>query len=235
MNLYKTIDADYQRVVRNGLPDTWALDVASPDDAVNAIRGYRDDTERSDALTRRLAELARIDQRATIVLLYALAPLLRCRLGRSITEEYRNDAFTELAMVILDSPLDGPRLAHRLVNRSHTRVYKAARRVEHRGTVNLVEVTPTDPHRLAYDLPERDLDVSDSVARRLDLMGFARAVDHSIDAGGLSAALWAAFRDHRLQRAVGPVGTSSTGVQRKLASRAAVRIQPLVIQCLHAA
>ena len=120
MNLFRHIEADYRRVARDGLPDQWRIDAATPDDAVEAIRDHRQNQARSDDLTRRLATIARTDQRAAVVVLYALAPLLGARLGRAVTAEYRTDALTELAMVILDSPLDGPRLAHRLVNRAHT-------------------------------------------------------------------------------------------------------------------
>jgi hypothetical protein len=138
MNLFRHIEADYRRIARDGLPDQWRIDAATLDDAVEAIRDHRQNQERSDALTRRLATIARTDQRAAVVVLYALAPLLGARLGRAVTTEYRTDALSELAIVILDSPLDGPRLAHRLVNRAHTRVYKAARRVVERGVVHVV-------------------------------------------------------------------------------------------------
>ena len=57
----------------------------------------------------------------------------------------------------------------------------------------------------------------------------------AVEGGDLSASLWAAFRDHRLRRALDPSGPTSTGVQRKLASRAASPLQPLVDQYLHAA
>src|SRR5690606_15202155 len=138
----------YRRIARYGLPDQWCIDLTTLDDVVEAIRDHREHQDRSDDLTRRLATIARTDQRATVVVLCALAPLLGARLGRAVTAEYRTDALTELAMVILDSPLDGPRLAHRLVNRAHTRVYKAARRVEQRGVVHIVEIAPVDPQRM---------------------------------------------------------------------------------------
>ena len=235
MNLFRHIEADYRRIARDGLPDQWCTGLATPDDVVEAIRDHREHQERSDDLTRRLATIARTDQRAAVVVLHALAPLLGARLGRAVTAEYRTDALIELAMVILDSPLDGPRLAHRLVNRAHTRVYKAARRVEQRGVVNIVQIAPVDPHRMAASVGTCAADVADGVTDRLALARFNDAARLAVDNGDLSASLWTAFRDHRLWRALDPSGPTSTGVQRKLASRAARRIQPLVDQYLHAA
>jgi len=34
--------------------------------------------------------------------MYALAPRLRIRLGRAVTDEYRHDVLTDLALVLLD-------------------------------------------------------------------------------------------------------------------------------------
>ncbi len=235
MNLFRHIEADYRRIARDGIPDHWRIDAATLDDAVEAIRDHRQNQERSDALTRRLATIARTDQRAAVVVLYALAPLLGARLGRAVTTEYRTDALSELAIVILDSPLDGPRLAHRLVNRAHTRVYKAARRVVERGVVHVVEIAPVDPSRMGTSFGRSTPDIAEEVTDRLALARFNDAVLKAIDSGGLSRPAWTAFRDHRLRRAVDISGPTATGVQRKLASRAALRIQPLVDQYLHAA
>jgi hypothetical protein len=235
MNLFRHIEADYRRIARDGLPDQWCIDLATLDDVVEAIRDHREHQKRSDDLTRRLATIARTDQRAAVVVLYALAPLLGARLGRAVTTEYRTDALTELAMVILDSPLDGDRLAHRLVNRAHTRVYKAARRVEQRGVVNIVEIAPVDPMRMMARMVVSSPDIAEGVTDRLALARFNGAVLGAVGSGELSATVWAAFRDHRLRRALDPSGLTSTGVQRKLASRAALRIQPLAYRHLHAA
>jgi hypothetical protein len=235
MNLFRHIEADYRRIARYGLPDQWCIDLTTLDDVVEAIRDHREHQDRSDDLTRRLATIARTDQRAAVVALYALAPLLGARLGRAVTTEYRTDALTELAMVILDSPLDGPRLAHRIVNRAHTRVYKAARRVEHRGVVHIVEIAPVDPQRMVASVRTRAPDIADGVTDRLALARFSEAARAAVDCGDLSASVWSAYRDHRLRRAVDSSCPTSTGVQRKLASRAATRIRPLVDQYLHAA
>lgn len=236
MNLFRHIEADYRRIDRDGLPDLWCIDLATLDDVIEVIRDHREQQERSDDLTRHLATIARTDQRAAVVVLYALAPLLGARLGRSVTAEYRTDALTELAMVILGSPLDGSRLAHRLVNRAHTRVYKAARRVEHRGVVHIVEIAPIDPQRMAANAGTCVSDIAEGVTNRLALARFNEAVMTAVATGDLSESVWSAFRDHRLRRALDPSGgAASTGVQRKLASRAAARVQPLVAQYLHAA
>jgi hypothetical protein len=235
MNLFRHIEADYRRIARDGLPDQWCIDFATLDDVVDAIRDHREHQERSDDLTRHLATIARTDQRAAVVVLYALAPLLGARLGRAVTTEYRTDALTELAMVILDSPLDGPRLAHRLVNRAHTRVYKAARRVEQRGVVHIVEIAPVDPQRMPASVGTCTPDIADGVTDRLALARFHQAVLTAVRGGDLSGSVWAAYRDHRLRRAVDSSPPASTAVQRKLASRAASRLQPLVDQYLHAA
>lgn len=235
MNLFRHIEADYRRIARDGLPDQWGLDLATLDNVVEAIRDHREHQERSDDLTRHLAATAGTDPRAAVVLLYALAPLLGARLGRAVTAEYRTDALTELAMVVLDSPLDGPRLAQRLVNRAHTRVYKAARRVERRGVVHIVQIAPVDPQRMLASDGDGAADIADGVTDRLALGRFNDAVLKAVDSGTLSPNVWAAYRDHRLRRALDPSGPTSTGVQRKLASRAATRIQPLVDQYLHAA
>jgi hypothetical protein len=78
-------------------------------------------------------------------------------------------------------------------------------------------------------------DIADGVTDRLALARFSEAARAAVDCGDLSASVWSAYRDHRLRRAVDSSCPTSTGVQRKLASRAATRIRPLVDQYLHAA
>lgn len=231
MNVYRNLDTEYRHLARRQVPARWGLDLRSVDELVDAIRT---DDPRSDVLLGGLIELASTDPAAVIVATYALVPLLRARLGRAVTDDYRNDALTELTIVILDNPTGGPHLARRLVNRAHTRVHKAARRVTHRGVVNLVEITPTDPAILVCRRVSRP-DVADEAVERADLGRFNDAVTAAIDTGVLSPAVWEAYREHRIRRALDATAPACTAVQRKLASRATVRIQPLVDVYLHAA
>ena len=46
--------------------------------------------------------------------------------------------------------------------------------------------------------------------------------------GEISTTLWAAYRDHRLRRALDSTSPACDGVQRKLASRASARLQTLI-------
>ena len=235
MNLFRSVEAEYRHLGRTGLPAEWRIELAGLDEVVAAIRGFRTDPLRSDQVLRQLVTIARADDRAGVVVIYALAPLLRARLGRAATEEYRTDALSELALVIIDSPLDGPRLAKRLVNRAHNRVYKAAQRVRHRGVVHPIAIVPVEPDDMARNLGGAVADIADHVAERLDLDRFCAAVEFAVDSGELSASLWAAFRAHRLRRPVDPDAPAANGIERKLAARAVPRLQPYVDQHLHAA
>lgn len=226
MNLYRTLDTEYRTLARNTLPASWCLDVDSFDALVDAIRT---EDALSDMLLGRLVEVAPVDARAVIVASFALMPLLRARLGRSATDEYRNDALTELTIVILDAPTVGAHLARRLVNRAHTRAHKAARRVTHRGVVHLVEIAPTDPDILTRCGDAR-CDVADEAVERADLARFHAAVTAVLSPSQLDA-----YRQHRLRRVLDASAPACTAVQRKLASRATARIQPLIDEYLHAA
>jgi len=77
--------------------------------------------------------------------------------------------------------------------------------------------------------------IAEGATDRFALARFNTAVLAAVDSGDLSAPVWAAFRDHRLRRAIDPLGPTSTAVQGKLAPRAASRIQPIVDRYLHAA
>jgi hypothetical protein len=235
MNLYRSIEAEYRQLGRTGLPAEWRIELAGLDDVVAAIRGFRTDPLRSDQVLRHLVAIARADARAGVVVIYALAPLLRARLGRTATEDYRTDALSELFLVVMDSPVDGPRLAHRLVNRAHNRVYKAALRVRQRGVVHPIAVIPVEPDELARNLGGAVSDIADQVAERVDLDRFCVAVQFALDSGELSPSLWAAFCAHRLRRILDPGAPAANGIKRKLATRAVPRLQPYVDQHLHAA
>jgi hypothetical protein len=101
--------------------------------------------------------------------------------------------------------------------------------------VHIVEIAPVDPLRILASIAVCAPDIAEVVTDRLALAGFNDAVLAAVDKGDLSASVWDAFRDHRLRRALDPSSPTATGVQRKLASRAARRIQPLFDQYLHAA
>ena len=155
--------------------------------------------------------------------------------GRAATEDYRTDALSELALVVMDSPLEGPRLAQRLINRAHNRVYKAALRVRQRGVVHPITVIPVEPDEMARNLGGAVPDMADQVAARVDLDRFWATVQHALDSGELSPSLWEAFHAHRIRRTLDPSAPAANGIQRKLATRAVPRLQPYVEQHLHAA
>lgn len=235
MNLYDTLDATYQRLARRLQQPEWQADHQTLDDLVAVIRDDRPDSARSDAILRRLLAAGRRDPDAWTVVLYALAPALWARTGRAATAEYRDDALTDLTFVLVDAiALDRPGLAHRLVNRAHNRTHKAAGRVNRRGTTQPVEIAPADPNRFAHH-PSPVREVADVVADRIDLARFQAAVDAAVADGTVPAALWDAYRAHRLARAVDSTQPACNGTQRQLARRAAARLQPLIDAHLHAA
>ncbi|MGE3446688.1 MAG: hypothetical protein AB7H92_03795 [Microbacteriaceae bacterium] len=237
MNLYRTLDATYAPLSGRTPPTAWRTGCATYADIVAVIRDDRPDPAPSDAVLRHLLLTDHDRRDASTVVLHALAPALRARLGRAVTDEYRSDALTDLAFVLLDADhatLDRPGLAHRLVNRAHTRAHKAAQRAYQRGAVQPVTIAPTDPARLG-DRVACPVDVAEVVATHVDLCRFLAAAEAAVHAGDLSSSVWAAYRNHRLARAVDPDHPACGGVQRKLASRAATRIQPLVDTYLHAA
>lgn len=234
MDLYRSLDDAYRQLADRPTPPAWQAHLGDLDRVVATIRDVRPDASRSDAALRRLVTIGRDRRDALTVALYALAPALRARTGRAVSDDYRADALTELTFVLLDSPLDRPGLAHRLVNRAHNRVYKAAKRVHQRGVVRTVTTTTHDPDWIdQHDVST--IDFAEVVAQRVDFARFHAAVDEAIVSGQLSRTLWAAYRDHRLRRAVDPSSPACDGVQRKLATRASVRIQPLIDTYLHAA
>lgn len=231
MNLYQQIDHAYRHLARRPrLAWLDGLDVRSLDDLVAGIRNDNPDSAGSDRQLRALLEIARRDRDALTVALHSLAPKLRRRLSRAHTDEYRHDALTDLALVLVDSPLDGPRLGARLVNRAHNRAHKAARSIHHRGTIT---ITPADPERVARHL-DTDDDLATVVARRVDLARFAHDVRLTLNAGELSERAWIAYREHRLRRAILD-GPACDAYQRTTASRVARKLEPLARHHLHAA
>ena len=141
MNPYRDLDAAYQliqrRHVRRPIPGLGNLD-----EVVATIRSDTPDSTRSDEALRDVLAIGRTHPDANTVALHALAPALSYRLSKVATAEYHHDGLVELTLVLLDSDLTGPRLAHRLVNRAHTRIWKAAKTERVRGGQNPVEIVP---------------------------------------------------------------------------------------------
>lgn len=237
MNLYRQLDTAYQHVTtRAQLPWLATVTTNGCDEVVAAIRDDQPDSTTSDATLRALLEAARRDPDALTVALHALVPRLRVRLGRSVTDDYRGDVLTDLAMVLLDSPFDGPRLAARLVNRAHNRTHKAARSVHTRGVVNITTITPLDPAHFAHRHDASDTeDVATIATDRVDLARFHSAVRAAIEDGELTDDAWAAYRDHRLHRSLDPGARLCTSHERTTASRTARKLEPLIGTYLHAA
>jgi hypothetical protein len=235
MILYRQLDDAYRRLRRQPCP-VWLGDVCEGglDGAVAAIRCDRPDSTDSDRVLRTMVEIGRREPDAMTVVLYALAPKLRTRLARTVTDEYRTDALTDLAFVLLDSSFDGARLAARIVNRAHNRAYKGDRRSRTHGTVNVMTVSPREPQHFVR-VRSHDEDVATAAVRRADLARFHAAVRARIGEGRLSPAAWAAYRDHRLRRAIDPGAPVCSDHQRITASRAATKLAPLIDMYLHAA
>lgn len=234
MHPYQQITARYRQLARRTRP-AWltAIGDLTLDELVDTIRAST--TPGSDDHLRALVTAGRRDPDALTVALHALLPALQARLGRTVTDEYRTDMLTDLTLVLLDSPLDGRRLAHRLVNRAHNRTYKAARRVHTRGVINLTTITTCDPDQLHRQADDRTGDLADTVADRIDLTRFHAAVRAAIDSGQLTNDAWNAYRDHRLRRAVDVDAPVCGSHQRTTAVRTAAKLAPLIESCLHAA
>jgi hypothetical protein len=235
MDLYRRLDDAYRRLRRRPRPG-WLADVCvgDVDDAVTIIRRDQPDSTDSDRLLNALVHVGRDEPDALTVALYALVPKLRSRLARTVTDDYRSDVLTDLAFVLLDGSLDGPRLAARVVNRAHSRAHKAVQRTRIHGNVNVTAVAPREPEHFNR-LRAHDVDVAASVARRVDLARFHVAVQTAIDRGDLSALAWAAYCDHRLRRVLDPDARVCSGSERITASRTARKLIPLVDAYLHAA
>ena len=235
MNLYRQLDDAYRRLRHRPRPD-WLAQVFAGDldDAVTTIRRDQPDSTASDHLLSALIQVGREEPDAWTVALYALAPRLRTRLARTVTDAYRSDVLTDLAFVLLDGPLDGSRLAARVVNRAHNRTHKAVQQIYTRGTVNVTTVVPRDPEHFSR-ARAHDEDIAAGVALRVDLARFHAAVRRAIDRGDLSALAWAAYCDHRLRRVLDPDARVCSGHERIIASRTARKLTPLIGTYPHAA
>ncbi|MGH9228918.1 MAG: hypothetical protein ACRD07_09350 [Acidimicrobiales bacterium] len=235
MNLYHRIDDGYRRLRGRPRPG-WLTEVFAGDldDAVTIIRRDQPDSTDSDRLLSALIQVGREEPDALTIALHALAPKLRTRLARTVTDDYRSDVLTDLAFVLLDGSLDGPRLAARVVNRAHSRAHKAVQRTRLHGTVNVTTVAPRGPEHFNR-LQAHDEDIAATVARRVDLARFHVAVQTAIDRGDLSELAWAAYCDHRLRRVLDPDARVCSGHERITASRTARKLIPLIDTYLHAA
>ena len=232
MNPYRDLDDAYRRLVRH--PARLAIPSGQVDDldaVVATIRCDNPDSETSDQMLRSLIAAGRTRPDALTVVLYALAPELRARVSPTATAEYHADALGDLALVILDSDLDRPGLGHRLVNRAHNRVWRSARRVHTRGVLNVMTTVPCPPDRLARlqdHRPGLSADVADAVADRIDLERFQAAIETAVANGQIPTEVWAAYRDHRLRRALAVSPSNSSSRERVAAHRAARRLAPYI-------
>lgn len=236
MNLYRQLDDAYQRLSRRPRP-AWLVELCAgdSDEIVATIRADQADPLASDRALRSLIRLGRREPDALTVAMYALAPKLRARLARTVTDDYRSDALTDLAFVLLDSPIDVPRLAARIVNRAHNRTHKATRGTHKRGRVNITTVEPQPPDTFTRRSQAQDEDVAATAARRVDLARFNAAVQQAIHRGHLDATAWRAYRDHRLRRALDVDAPVCSSHERITASRTARKLSPLIDAHLHAA
>lgn len=229
MTPYRQIDAAYQRLHhRHARRPIAGLD--DLEQIVDTIRADTPDSTASDKALRDLLITGRLTPEANTVALYALAPALRYRLSRAATAEYHHDAIGELAMVILDADLTGARLAHRLVNRTHSRVWRSAKTYRTRGELNPITIVPSEPARLAlldWDAAPDD-SVADAVVARVSLQRFQAAIEDAVADGAIPASAWSAYRDHRIRRALVAGLPPSTGQQRVVAHRAARRLAPYI-------
>lgn len=193
----------------------------------------------SDCIIRQLVELGRKEPDAITLLVRALVPRLRAKIGGGGTEEFHADAMSSLVFICMDSELSGDKLAMKLINRAHNHTWRHSLRTRRRGVHGQYEIRPLDPETVADIADQRGMgtaDPADHVARAVDLARFAEAVRAAVAAGELSEATWAHFVDYRLARALDRTGGMSS-VARSQASRSGTRLLPWIESLLesHAA
>jgi len=228
---YRDLGAAYQlirrRHARRPIPGLGDLD-----HIVDVIRTDAPDPAGSDEALRHLLSVGAAHPDANTVALHALAPALSYRISRVATVEHHHNGLVELTLVLLDSDLAGSRLAHRLVNRAHTRIWKAAKTARIRGGENPIEILPREPDRLALFgellATGRVDEVGDQVVDRISLRRFEAAVEDAVSSGIIPLHVWAAYRNTRLLRAVVAGLPPTTSQERVLAHRAARRLAPYV-------
>lgn len=234
MNPYRDLDDAYRRLSRSRQRSNAfaAIDGGDLDTIVASVRNYPVDSSKSDRTLRSLIGIGRTNPDALTVALFALAPELQARVSRSATPEYQLDVLGDLTLVLLDSQhLERSHLAHRLVNRAHSRAWRGARRARTRGVLNVTSIVPCEPDRLgrlASALVVTETAIADTVADRVDLQRFVHAVDEAIRDGALPADAWHTYRQHRLTRAIAGPTPPSTSRERVAAHRAARRLAPYI-------
>jgi hypothetical protein len=197
---------------------------ADIDMVIAAVRDQGPNEKRSDAAVAALLSLTEDHPDALTVLLAALAPILRMKLHRGVTEEYKTDALGDLVFVLCDTLQRGdavgkPRIVRRLLNRTHNRSYKRARQtLTPAWAPEWIDRVPEPPGRIA---------VADLAAARADLATFGRAIQRAIDDGRLPASGWETFVEHRLVAEFVEPLAPATSARRSIAARTARRIRPL--------
>lgn len=227
MNPYDQLHHEFERLARTR-HRICTGGVTPLGDLVELIRDEHIGRQRSDDLLRALVNEGRTNPDALTVALHALVPMLRTRLARAVTDEYRVDALANLAIVMLESDLATPHLARRLVNRAHNRTWRAAGRVRTSGRTRIMTNVPCDPadFETMHARPD-DRPTIDAAIERADLARFGEAVAEAIAGGDLAAHHWTTFRDLRLVRPLLPEPEPTTGRDRVAACRAARRLAPI--------
>lgn len=197
---------------------------ANIDTVIAAVRDQGPNERKSDAAVVALLALAADHPDALTVLLAALAPILRMKLHRGVTEEYKTDALGDLVFVLCDAIERGDvvgksRLVRRLLNRTHNRSYKRSRRtLIPAWAPEWIDRVPDSTSRIG---------VADLAAARADLATFGRAVQRAIEDGRLPASGWETFLEHRLLAEFVEPLAPATSSRRSIAARTARRIRPL--------
>jgi hypothetical protein len=197
-NQHRDLRSSYQRLATRPVPITWLRSepylaaYRTPAEIVAAIRD-EDTCERSDATLRAIRRLARTDRDAATVALEALTIYLSFQLPARATEVFRNDALSDMAMVLLEDNDDhGRRLARRLARRAQARTSRRAR----------LEQRCAEPLHVVDDVLD-DADVAEVATNRAHLHEMHQRIQAAIKDGSLARAAWDDFRDARLAPVIG--------------------------------
>ena len=248
MHCYQALETAATNIIRRRNP-TWLNTLAIPPSGAvlspreklivitRTICNDRPDTIASDLLARQLADIARTDPDAMTLLLSAMSRRLRNRFRTNASDEYHTDGLAFLTILMLDDPLDRPRVVGRMVNRAHNHVWKASLKEYRRGTVHPVTVDPCAPETLCrwHDQRSSVDDVAEQAVRNVDLTNFARQIQQAVADRTVPPSTWINYRDHHLAHEL--VDTRRTSSDRVRAHRAIAVVQPFIEQHLvvHAA